>query len=247
MISIFIEFLKFIKTPYLTQKIAYTTSEEKFKVLSTLLILCILYTLMLLFLLLFLYHKEVLDLRSIEDIWKYEEDIFWLVSLITIVFIVPFLEELIFRLPLTYKMLYLKECLVLLLVFILLKILSYHHDEFSTQIFFIYFLWALTFLFIVYALLLHLFQQKKVGRIYEKHPQFIVYFSVFLFSFSHILAKGNFLSVSLFLILLLISTIYVFGGFAISFIRVNLGFIWGFLLHVCYNFVFIISQFLLKI
>lgn len=243
---VFFEFIKFVQTPYLNKQLHHKTFGDKIKALVSLLLFCILYTGLVFSLLLFFYQQNILDPNDIKALWEYEKSSSVVIIFVVIVFLIPFLEELIFRLSIIQERIFLKESLILLALFIILKIIAYKNTIFTIQIFIITFLWVICLLFVIYTLLLYIFQKNSIIRFYQTHPKFIVYFSVFIFGLSHVLSKGNFISISITLILLLISTIYIFGAFALSFMRINLGFFWGVWLHTFYNLSFVIFRFLLE-
>lgn len=154
-------------------------------------------------------------------------------SSLIIILILPFIEELVFRLPLRYK----KINFIPFIIFITLLTWVLLSETF-------YFSLALSiplFVVITTFLILYIFNRRmaEIREIFlsSKYP-FYFYTVVILFALSHL--SNYSYSVSLLLFAPIVILPQFIGGFFMGFIRIKQGFIWGFFLHALHNAIFIL-------
>lgn len=154
-----------------------------------------------------------------------------------ILFLGPLIEELISRLYLDLK----KINLQITMISILLLILKF--NDFNLDLTSFLYLIVIGVLFSILSLI----KQKKINNFGLKYYGYIFYLSSISFSLLHI---SNFTSVLnhnfLWLLPLLILPQLIMGVF-FGYIRIKLGFFWGFLLHICMNLPAVLIYLLNKI
>lgn len=150
-------------------------------------------------------------------------------SLVVIVIIIPFIEELIFRLPLNLK----KSGIAISISVLYLRF----SGNFLTHVLDLRKMEDLVKIFIsllIFFLLMNLLNQKKLDLIKDKYFKQYFYFIAISFGLIHII---NFHQINYFLFFLY--PIYVlpqfFMGLFIGNIRIKYGFIWGWALHALIN------------
>ena len=154
-------------------------------------------------------------------------------SSLILILILPFIEELVFRLPLRYK----KINFIPFIIFITLLTWVLLSETF-------YFSLALSiplFVVITTFLILYTFNRRMADKretFLSSKYNFYFYTVAILFALSHL---SNFsYSVSLLLFAPIVLLPQFIGGFFMGFIRIKQGFIWGFFLHALHNAIFIL-------
>lgn len=171
---------------------------EKQRTITALFLLEVAFTFVLVLPLNYLIGK-VYHLRYIDDLAYYS--IFEIIILG--VFLIPFVEEIIFRLPLQYKR---------------------------------------NYLFRFFDLLT---KNRFFERFLNSNYKFFFYFFVISFGLLHATNYENKINLSFILISFFITISQVSGGLVMGYLRLKFGFIWGYIYHVIWNFVFLVGSYLL--
>jgi hypothetical protein len=180
---------------------------------------------------------EFLDFINLQEVFRERNQSNYI---ILAVLLVPILEEIIFRLPLLHPK--------FLGISIVILLLTYSAELYSsivqTQVLISIFLGLVVFLALIISFFF-LIKPNKLLLFLAKKPNVVVYISVFIFGFSHLFVNANILSFLVFGFLLFFSTVHILLGFTLSFIRINMGFLWAIIGHSAYNFaIIIITSFL---
>ncbi len=147
------------------------------------------------------------------------------------ILILPFIEELIFRLPLRFK----KGNFIPCIIFIILLSGMFLFEKLQPAV--------SVPLFLGIAILLSFYffhrrmAEKREAILYSNYPLYF-YFVAILFALAH-LANFSY-SISLLLFAPIIVLPQFAGGFFMGFIRIKQGFIWGFFLHALHNAIFML-------
>jgi hypothetical protein len=153
--------------------------------------------------------------------------------IIMLVLFIPFVEELLFRLPLRFKKANFIPLALILLFFAGTLLFNKLHLSPVLSI--------LLFIIIVVCIGFCFFNRRiaeKWGRILSTNYPLYFYGVTILFALVHL---SNFTySVSLLLFAPIIVLPQFVGGFFMGYIRIKQGFIWGFFLHVLHNVIFIL-------
>lgn len=145
--------------------------------------------------------------------------------------ILPFIEELVFRLPLRYKKINFIPFIIFitLLTWVLLSETFYFSLALSIPLF------VVITAFLIFYIFNRRMAENRETFLSSNYP-FYFYTVAILFALSHL---SNFsYSVSLLLFAPIVILPQFIGGFFMGFIRIKHGFIWGFFLHALHNAIF---------
>ena len=154
----------------------------------------------------------------------------------------PLLEEVGFRLYLRFRPIYLSLSSTVLCYYFITKVIYKTNNldinnDFIVRVIISIFLGVLVFL-------ISNKYQKHLQKFWKTNIRWILYFSIFLFGFVHILNYE--LSIKVFLLFPLITLPQLVAGALIGFARINYGFIYGLSMHMISNFVYLILLILTK-
>lgn len=183
----------------------------------------------LIFVVLIPYKEDVNPLASYAD-YNYNYQLFLLIKL---VILVPIIEETCYRLHLKFSPLNLALSFSLILYFILSLLTQTAY--YSTQGSSVYII-AICFLALITLYLLIRNKSDLVKQFYSKNLRIIMYFSIFLFSFSHLANYHLTLRIALLSPILFLPQ--AISGVIYSYARLRMGFVWGIVLHSLANLVF---------
>ncbi len=222
--ALIIDFISFLKHPNL-MGYAYSKT-DKIKITVQLWL-----SLFLFMILGFGVLDNLIEIPETDVFAKMLETIGYFAAFLFAVFIGPFLEEVFFRLPLRFKTLYV-FCgglgIIAYLAFSITAIVEYYFDTISWLY---YSFWVLATVVFVSSIF---FYQNKIKESRTKWFPFIFYTLSILFAFIHI---GNFqefpLKVLLFMPLIVLPQFIL--GVGMGYLRIRMGFWYGYLFHVLNN------------
>lgn len=188
---------KFLRNPHQNFDRKYSYFEKQ-KTITVLFLLEVAFTFLLVLPLNYLIGK-VYHIRYIDDLANYS-----IIEIIILgVFLIPLVEEIIFRFPLKYKRNYLFK----------------FFDLFSKNKFF--------------------------EGFWNSNSRFFFYFSVISFGLLHATNYENKITASFIFVSIFITISQLSGGLIMGYLRLKFGFIWGYIYHCIWNFVFLIGSYLL--
>lgn len=205
---VFNDWVTFLKYPK-DERIADLTFAQKMKMTGMLFLIELPVVLIFIVLISLLTHFKIIDLgkNKLEDIVA---GLSYFQIVLSMALIGPFIEELIFRLPLKYKRNYLLRSLV----WIGSQTGLVEKDKLD----------------------------EKVQKYWESAFGYFFYMMAFIFGFIHL---TNFEKAEELIFLLPLLTItQCLGGLIMGYLRVKLGFLWGYLYHSSFNFIFFTLGFL---
>lgn len=229
MLSIFYELIRFIKDPY-TSDYNYNaySVKQKLALFGRLLFLNFIITIIAIVFLII--EKHILNKFGIEiknlpiDKGNYYEPLIC-------IFAAPLLEELVFRLPLSFRKRDINIAYLVLIGAIIINLNIFDTDIKRRMISF-----SLLFLSTLPLYFLDKVQEKSLEKIKNNYGKYIVWGSIVFFSCAHISNIDNFELKLLPVYLINLFPIFSFAMFA-SFCRLKLGFLYGVLLHICNNLI----------
>lgn len=225
--TIFETLIRFIKKPYYFLNLPNLTLKEKMRFILSLLCIKIIFLTTIFFI---VYVLEQLNFANM-DTFKDDEDSSLIIVFFSIVIISPILEELMFRVSLTYTLHLIEVSLSMLLGFAILYAVDAFYQK--NNVGFIFFVIIGISAFIM--LMISLFQKPWIRELYRTRFKYLLYCYVCIFAFSHLFGNVNDLSLTILMPLVFLNTSHIFSGFVYSFIRINFGFWWGVLTHSIYN------------
>lgn len=231
-------FLNYLRRPTFFQFSSPSAFNQKLKdlVITYLVYLCLLLLLMVILYLLdkmvFQFLFDLSPLSQIRESTENNKDLFGLATFPIVVFAGPFLEELIFRLPLKLK----REGIAIALVIFMYQVTGGHFFEFNFSYFYDYLriLLAIASLIIIIRFLPILFLEK----LKKNYFNYVFYFSAVAFALVHISNFKPYSSDLLLLYPLLVLPQFLMG-LCIGYLRMKHGFLMGFLLHALINLPFV--------
>ncbi|WP_333851833.1 CPBP family intramembrane glutamic endopeptidase [Epilithonimonas sp.] len=189
--------LVFLKNPHQNFDRKYSFFEKQ-RTITALFLLEVAFTFILVFPLNYLIGK-VYHIRYIDDLANFS-----ILEIILLgVFIIPFIEEIFFRLPLKYKRNYLFK----------------FFDLFTKNKFFEHF--------------------------WNSNYRFFFYFFVITFGLLHASNYENKITATFLIVSFFITLSQLSGGLVMGYLRLKFGFIWGYIYHIIWNFVFLVGSYLL--
>lgn len=175
-------------------------------------------------------YKESVNPLTNHATYDYSYQLFLLIKLVVLV---PIIEEACYRLHLKFSPLNLALSFSLVLYFILSLLTQTAY--YSTQGNSVYII-GVCFLASVFLYFLLRSKSDLVKQFYSKNLRIILYFSIFLFSFSHLANYHLTLRIALLSPILFLPQ--AISGVIYSYARLRMGFVWGIVLHSLANLVF---------
>lgn len=181
--------------------------------------------------------KGLLDLEN-HLVMKFIKENSKTVIIILLIFAGPFVEELIFRLPLRFKKVYFVPFILIFLYYVGTLIFKTFNLSFAVSIPLFASITAFSFFFIFNRNM-----AEKRETILTANYSFYFYSLTILFALFH-LSNYNYTPNLLIFAPIVVLPQFI-CGFLIGFIRIKQGFIWGFFLHALHNAVFVLPVLLL--
>lgn len=225
------DIISFLKNPYFGNQ-QILSRKEKYRCLSNLAMLSILVGM--LFFILFIIENFILKYYGIELKQKnfgFEKGY----AILIISILGPFYEELLFRLPLSFRKKDVNASLFTLIGTAGFALLSLFKDVNlnRTEVSLIKYIFIITGAGIIY--LFSSFTSESLGKVKISFGKYIVWGSLIVFTLAHLTNVANFDMRLLPIYLFNLFPIF-FLGTVLSFCRLRLGFFYGFLFHAAWNF-----------
>ncbi len=155
-----------------------------------------------------------------------------LTSLFLLIFIIPIIEELIFRLHLLPRKLNISVSVIAIILYATVELSTSVKNNIAIGI--------IAFIGVAVLAVYFIFQQKYseiIITIWKKKFRFVFYFTALLFGSFHLI--NHKVSGSILIFFPLIFAPQIILGINTGYLRVRSGFGWGLLLHIIHNFLFI--------
>ncbi|MBV7441042.1 CPBP family intramembrane metalloprotease [Weeksellaceae bacterium TAE3-ERU29] len=236
---LFIEVINFLRNPYLNEN----NIGKKNRITNTIILIVI--KLILAIIVGFISRIIIWNIGiQAENIgFKNAEELYTSFELLVIgAIIFPLLEETGFRLYLRFRPIYLSLSSTVLCYYFITKVIYKTNNldinnDFIIRVVISIFLGILVFL-------ISTKYQKHLQKFWKTNIRWILYFSIFLFGFVHILNYE--LSIKVFLLFPLITLPQLVSGALMGFARINYGFIYGLSMHMISNFIYLSLLILIK-